>query len=641
MKFSELYLPSKEESSSANERICQTRANPDVSRDGRRPLFSAKLAKLEFSKYSGEDPTEWFARVSQFFEYQETPDSAKVSLASYHLRGEANEWWQWLRRTHTEAGKDVSWEIFSEELWSRFGPTDCEDFDESLSKIRQTGELRDYQQEFERLGNRTSKDAISLARMKNEQLLRQKKAIRPYFQVSSSSPTQIKPSTPVRRLTWEEMQKCRTQGCSKPQLLLLDGGCNFEEDDADTEPEISLHALTGWSSTGTIRVAIQINSFELIVLIDSGSTHNFINEKIARLLKLPVKPTMPFHVKVANRNPLLCNGKFRNIPFSLHGIPFVATFFSLPLMGLDVVLGVQWLQQLGTVSCNWKTLTMDFHWKGLQRHLQGIQRQQIAPLSFRAMSKELFHRSSVFAICVESSSTILPDGLHPDMQKLLAQFSDIYQKPSQLPPEREIDHHINLKEGADPVNVRPYMYAYFQKEEIKKQVQDMLTSGLIRQSTSPFSSPVLLVKKKDGSWRFYTDYRALNEVTIRDRFPIPTVEDMLDELYGAAYFTKLDFIAGFHQVRVHPADIHKTAFRTHNGHYEYLVMPFGLCNAPSTFQALMNTIFHPYLRKFILVFFDDVLIYSQSWELHLEHTLFILNCSPTVSSLYPNGLFRN
>jgi hypothetical protein len=203
----------------------------------------------------------------------------------------------------------------------------------------------------------------------------------------------------------------------------------------------------------------------------------------------------------------------------------------------------------------------------------------------------------------------------------LEDFANLFQEPTQLPPTREVDHHINLQEGTMPINVRPYRYAYFQKAEIEKQVHYMLKLGLIKSSTSPFSSPVLLVKKKDGSWRFCTDYRALNAVTIKDRFPIPTVDDMFNELYGANYFTKLDLRAGYNQVRVHPSDIPKTAFQTHNGHYEYLVMPFGLCNAPSTFQAIMNSIFHPYLRKFVLVFFYDILIYSLNLSMHLEHVM--------------------
>jgi hypothetical protein len=146
------------------------------------------------------------------------------------------------------------------------------------------------------------------------------------------------------------------------------------------------------------------------------------------------------------------------------------------------------------------------------------------------------------------------------MKELLQAFSYIFIDLSSLPPIREVDHIITLKEGTEPINVQPYRYAHYQKNEIEKQVQDMLTTRLVHPSTSPFSSPVLLVKKKDGNLRFCTDYRALNAATVKDRYPIPTVEDMLDELYRASYFTKLDLRAGYHQVRVNPQDVHKTAF---------------------------------------------------------------------------------
>lgn len=205
----------------------------------------------------------------------------------------------------------------------------------------------------------------------------------------------------------------------------------------------------------------------------------------------------------------------------------------------------------------------------------------------------------------------------PKIQQLL-QFEYLFDEPTIMPPPRLTDHKIPLESHSSPVIVKPYRYPHAQKEEIESQISKLLANEWIQPSNSLFSSLVLLLRKKDGSWRMCIDYRAPNKLTIKDHFPLPTMDELLDELGTARVFPKLDLTLGFHQIWLVPEDTYKTAFRTHDGHYEYKVMPFELCNAQATFQATMNEVFRPLLCKYVIIFFDDILDYSTTWTLHLE-----------------------
>ena len=362
----------------------------------------------------------------------------------------------------------------------------------------------------------------------------------------------------------------------------------------------SLHAVAGVPVGNPILLRVKLGAANLVALVDTGSTHNFIGEAAAHRTGLPVQPRPRLTATVANGKKVVCPGVLRQAAVSIEGMTFNVDLYVMPLAGYDMVLGTQWMAGLGRIAWDVATHTLSFQHASQEVCWAGVA------------------TSDAPAVHTATASESLLDGL-------LEAFADIFAAPTGLPPPRGRDHRIVLKPGAAPVAVWPYRYPAAHKDELERQCADMIAQGIVRRSDSAFSSPVLLVKKPDGSWRFCVDYHVLNALTVKDAFPIPVVDELLDELHGARFFSKLDLRSGNHQVHMCPEDVHKTAFRTHDGLYEFLVMPFGLCNAPATFQSLMNDVLRPFLRRFVLVFFDDILIYSQTWADHLRHLRAVLS----------------
>lgn len=409
------------------------------------------------------------------------------------------------------------------------------------------------------------------------------------------------------------------------ELLDAVTGLELSEDSAN----LSLHALAGTSHTNIVQLRALSSNQVLIVLVDSGSSHSFINSALCHRLHLLSEPIPPTSVRVANGEVLVCDAKISQFDWWVQGHQFSFPVRVLPMGGYDLVLGMDWLTQYSPMTCDWAAKWLQFSYQGSLIKLQGIQSSSDLTTPQEATPEQVVKwtkGNDVWAIAVleQSGGVTIPVSEFPEIQSLLSEFESVFQNVSDLPPHRALDHAIPLLPNAIPVNSRPYSYSPAQKDEIERQVSEMLSARLITTSCSPFASPVLLVKKKDNSWRFCVDYRRLNALTVKNKFPLPIVDELLDELAGTKYFSKLDLRSGYHQIRMLEFDEYKTAFKTHHGHFQFRVMPFGLTNAPATFQCLMNSIFAPFLRKFVLLFMDDILIYNKCWEDHLQHLKCVL-----------------
>ncbi|KAG8471689.1 hypothetical protein CXB51_036643 [Gossypium anomalum] len=328
-------------------------------------------------------------------------------------------------------------------------------------------------------------------------------------------------------------------------------------------------------------------------LIDPGSTHSYICTALVSEKKMTVEST---DLDLQVTNPLgqsvLVNLICRNCPLKIQGCEFSADLMLLPFREFDVILGMDWL----------------------------IKHDAIVN-SFAARKLIRKGNEAFLAYILDTQGSKLKIEQLPVVNEFTGVFPE--ELPG-LPPDREVEFVIDVISGTTPISITPYRMAPAELKELKTQLQELLDKGFIRPSTSPWGAPVLFVKKKDGSLRLCIDYRQLNKVTIKNKYPLPRIDDLFDQLKGAAVFSKIDLRSGYYQLKVKECDVPKTAFRTRYGHYEFLVMPFGLTNAPAAFMDLMNRIFQSYLDRFVVVFIDDILVYSKAESEHAQHLRIVL-----------------
>jgi hypothetical protein len=343
-----------------------------------------------------------------------------------------------------------------------------------------------------------------------------------------------------------------------------------------------------------------INHQPVIILFDSGATHSFISSKCGTKIGLDLYPTSEAYTIATPGGKISLNQVGRSVPIQMGKNLVRIDLLLLNLERMDVLLGIDWMTT--------HRVSLDIPSRAVE-----IGSPDYEPTILYLPQPEY---SNSYAYAIEGIK--LKDIL------IVCEYPDIF--PDDLPgmpPDRDIEFIIELQPGTAPISKRLYRMPPNELAELKIQLQDLLDKGYIHPSASPWGCPALFVKKKDNSLRLYVDYHPLNAVTIKNKYPLPRIDILFDQLAGAKVFSKIDLRSGYHQIKIRSSDI-PIAFSTRYGLYEYLVMSFGFTNAPAYFMYLMNSVFMRELDKFVVVFIDDILIYSKNSEDQVEHLHVVL-----------------
>ncbi|KAL0558732.1 hypothetical protein IC582_003314 [Cucumis melo] len=420
--------------------------------------------------------------------------------------------------------------------------------------------------------------------------------------------------------------KCRQEGHTADRCpLRLTGIAQNQGAGAPHQGRVFATNRTEAEKAGTVVTGtLPVLGHYALVLFDSGSSHSFISSAFVSHARLEVEPlhhVLP--VSTPSGECMLSKEKVKACQIEIAGHVIEVTLIVLDMLDFDVILGMDWLAvNHASIDCSRKEVTFNppsmasFKFKG------GGSKSLPQVISAIRASKLLSQGTwGILASVVDTREADVSLSSEPVVRDYPEVFPE--ELPG-LPPHREVEFAIELEPGTVPISRAPYWMAPAELKELKVQLQELLDKGFIRPSVSPWGAPVLFVKKKDGSMRLCIDYRELNKVTVKNRYPLPRIDDLFDQLQGATVFSKIDLRSGYHQLRIKDEDVPKTAFRSRYGHYEFIVMSFGLTNAPAVFMDLMNRVFREFLDTFVIVFIDDILIYSKTEAEHEEHLRMVL-----------------
>ncbi|GJW89019.1 putative reverse transcriptase domain-containing protein [Tanacetum coccineum] len=385
------------------------------------------------------------------------------------------------------------------------------------------------------------------------------------------------------------------------------------------------------SSSNNVTGTFLLNDHYAYMLFDSGADRSFVSNTFSALLDIiPYALDVSYVVELADGRTSETNTVLRGCTLGLLGHPFNIDLMPIELGSFDVIIGMDWLaKNHAVIVCDEKIVRIPYGNEILIVQGDKSDKEKKSTLSIISCVKaqkyiEKGCQLFLAQVMVKETEDKSKEKRLEDVPTV-RDFPEVFPEDLPgLPPIRQVEFQIDLVPGAAPVARAPYRLAPSEMEELSTQLQELSDKGFIRPSSSPWGALVLFVKKKDGSFRMCIDYRELNKLTVKNRYPLSRIDDLFDQLQGSSVYSKIDLRSGYHQLRVRDEDIPKTAFRTRYGHYEFQVMPFGLTNAPAVFMDLMNRVCRPYLDKFVIVFIDDILIYSKTKEEHDAHLRLIL-----------------